>query len=66
MKLRNMINLIKNENMKLAHRISTWIMIGILIIITIISGFVYKHSGNNDNTIGKQRWLRTIRTMRVD
>lgn len=44
------INLIKNENMKLAYHISTWIMIVILVIITIISGFVTKFAVKHENT----------------
>lgn len=48
----NMINLIKNENMKLVHRISTWIMIGILIAIVLLAGIAMKVSttiNTNDN-----------------
>lgn len=48
----SMINLIKNENMKLVHRISTWIMIGILIVIVLLAGIAMKVSttiNTNDN-----------------
>lgn len=48
----SMINLVKNENMKLVHRISTWIMIGILIIIVLLVGIAMKVSttiNTNDN-----------------
>ncbi|MBX4260486.1 ABC transporter permease [Clostridium estertheticum] len=43
--MRNIINLIRNENMKLSHSISTWIMIGILVIITVAFGFLIKSGG---------------------
>ena len=53
MKLHNMINLIKNEKMKITYRISTWVMIGILVALTITAGCLYKFSGSksyiNDN-----------------
>jgi ABC-2 type transport system permease protein len=41
-----MINLIRNENMKLAHSISTWIMMGILVLIIIAAGLLIKFTGN--------------------
>jgi ABC-2 type transport system permease protein len=40
-----MINLVRNENMKLAHSISTWIMMGILILIIVIVGLVSRFAG---------------------
>ncbi|MBU3217179.1 ABC transporter permease (plasmid) [Clostridium estertheticum] len=45
--MRNIINLIRNENMKLSHSISTWIMIGILVIITVAFGLVVRGGGND-------------------
>ncbi len=44
--MRNIINLVRNENMKLSHSISTWIMIGILVISTVAFGFVVRGGGN--------------------
>jgi len=44
--LNNIINLVRNENMKLSHNISTWIMIGILVIITVAFGFLFRFVGN--------------------
>ena len=44
--MRNIINLIRNENMKLAHSISTWIMMGILVLIIIIVGLFFRFGGN--------------------
>lgn len=41
-----MINLIRNENMKLAHSISTWIMMSILVLIIVIVGLVSRFGGN--------------------
>src|SRR3954454_355836 len=40
MKLLNMFNLMRNESMKLSRRISTWIMVGILIIVVIATGLI--------------------------
>jgi len=48
--LRNIINLVRNENMKLAHSISTWIMIGILVIITVAFGFLFRFVGDEAPT----------------
>ncbi|MBC8063147.1 MAG: ABC transporter permease [Clostridiaceae bacterium] len=42
-----MINLIRNENMKLARRISTWIMVGILILIIIVTGLIFRFAINH-------------------
>lgn len=41
-----MINLIHNENMKLAHSISTWIMMGILVLIVVTVGLVSRFGGS--------------------
>jgi len=47
-----MLNLVKNENMKIYRRISTWIMIGILILLVVgvalIVKFVEPNSGAGD------------------
>jgi ABC-2 type transport system permease protein len=59
MKLRNMFNLVRNENMKLSKRLSTWIMIGILILVVIIAGGITKH---NANKAGTKNW-KTEMTM---
>lgn len=41
-----MINLVRNENMKIARKKSTWIMIGILVLITVLVGFVVRFDKN--------------------
>lgn len=46
MKLHKMINLVRNENMKLSHSISTWIMMGILVLIIVLVGMVSRFAGN--------------------
>lgn len=45
MKLRNIINLVRNENMKLSHSISTWIMTGILVLLILVIGLVSRFTG---------------------
>lgn len=40
-----MINLVRNENMKLFHSISTWIMMGILVLIIVIVGLISRFTG---------------------
>jgi len=50
MKLRRMINLVRNENMKLAHSISTWIMMGILVAIIVTVGMLFKFGNNQAPT----------------
>lgn len=52
-----MINLIHNENMKLAHSISTWIMMGILVLIVVAVGLVARFGGNESP---KNDWKATI------
>lgn len=37
-----MANLIKNECMKLTHRVSTWVMVGLLILIVVAAGIIIK------------------------
>ena len=44
-----MLNLIKNENMKLYHRVSTWVMAIILIIVVIAVGLIIKYAIPDDN-----------------
>ncbi|MBU3180272.1 ABC transporter permease [Clostridium psychrophilum] len=38
--MRNLINLVRNENMKLAHHTSTWVMMGIMVILIVVAGLV--------------------------
>ncbi|SDP36128.1 ABC-2 type transport system permease protein [Clostridium gasigenes] len=57
--MNKMINLIRNENMKLAHSISTWIMMGLLVIIIVIMGLISKFG---DNTPPKNDWKENIIT----
>lgn len=69
MKLRRMINLVRNENMKLAHSISTWVMMGILVLIIVIVGLVMRFGGNEapksdwkaDMTIQNQEIAKSIK-----
>lgn len=35
-----MINLVKNENMKLAHHTSTWVMMGIMVLLIVVVGLL--------------------------
>ncbi|MDI6618506.1 MAG: DUF2705 family protein [Clostridiales bacterium] len=47
-----MINLVRNENMKLYGRLSTWVMMAFLIILIILTGFITSFTANrtsNDN-----------------
>ena len=54
-----MINLVRNENMKLAHSISTWIMMGILILIIVIVGLVSRFAGTQ---APKSDWKTNVAT----
>ncbi len=45
-----MINLIRNENMKLSHSISTWIMMGILVLIIVAVGLLSRFTGTQEPT----------------
>ncbi|WP_125003368.1 ABC transporter permease [Clostridium tagluense] len=40
-----MINLVRNENMKLAHHLSTWIMMGILVLLVVAAGLLTRFTG---------------------
>ncbi|MGH4123244.1 MAG: ABC transporter permease [Clostridium sp.] len=40
-----MVNLVRNENMKLSHSISTWIMMGILVAIIVAVGLLTRFTG---------------------
>lgn len=42
--MRRMLNLIQNENMKIFRQLSTYIMLGLLIVIVIAAGFISKNS----------------------
>jgi ABC-2 type transport system permease protein len=48
--LRRMFNLIQNENMKIFRQLSTYIMLGLLIVIVIASGFLSKNSAQRAST----------------
>ena len=52
MKLHKMINLIRNENMKISRRISTWIMVGALILIIIVAGLLYRFAMPQGDSTG--------------
>lgn len=58
-----MINLVRNENMKLAHSISTWIMMGILILIIVIVGLVSRFAGTQ---APKSDWKTNVTTQNQD
>ena len=55
--MNKMINLIRNENMKLAHSISTWIMMGILVLSIVAAGLILKF-GNTEAP--KSDWKEDI------
>ncbi len=48
--MRRMLNLIQNENMKIFRQLSTYIMLGLLIVIVIASGFLSKNSAQPAST----------------
>lgn len=48
--MRRMLNLIQNENMKVFHQLSTYIMLGLLIVIVIAGGFISKNSSQPGST----------------
>ncbi|MGH4140268.1 ABC transporter permease [Clostridium sp.] len=48
-----MINLVRNENMKLSHSISTWIMMGILVLIIVVAGLFTRFTGPQ---VAKSDW----------
>ena len=48
-----LINLIRNESLKLSRSISTWIMVGVLIIIVVVAGIVIK---NQNAQSSNQNW----------
>ena len=53
-----MVNLVRNENMKLSHSISTWIMIAVLVVITIGVGLLIRFTGSKAPT---SDWKADIR-----
>lgn len=53
MKLHKLINLIRNENMKLYSRISTWIMIALLVLFVVATGILTKTMTKN---ISNNNW----------
>ncbi len=63
MELNKMVNLIKNENMKLAHKLSTLVMIGILVLITIIFGLVFKFGFGDTST---NHWKQNLAQDNID
>jgi ABC-2 type transport system permease protein len=52
-----MINLISNENMKLAHSISTRIMMGLLVLIIVAVGLLSRYTGTE---VPKSDWKAEI------
>lgn len=53
----NMFNLIRNESMKLSRRVSTWIMVGILILIVIAAGLLLNY---NAPKISNKNWKANL------
>jgi ABC-2 type transport system permease protein len=45
-----LLNLVLNENMKIYRRIRTWIMVGLLVIITVVTSIVIFNFQPKDNT----------------
>ncbi|SMO61496.1 ABC transporter permease [Melghirimyces algeriensis] len=39
----NFIRLVQNENMKIFRRVGTWVMIGLLLLATVVSGLVFNN-----------------------
>lgn len=58
MKLSKMINLIRNENMKLYGRVGTWVMIGLLSLAIIAAGIIIK---TISKTTADTNWKQTLR-----
>lgn len=56
--MNKMFNLIRNENMKLYGRISTWVMVGLLVIILIGMGSILKIF---DKTTSNANWKEDLK-----
>jgi len=61
-----MINLIRNENMKLSHSISTWIMMGILILIIVVVGLVSRFGGGTVAPKGDWKAAITLQNQELE
>ncbi|MGG1677532.1 ABC transporter permease [Neobacillus sp. NRS-1170] len=55
-----MLNLIKNEWMKIFKRPGTYVMMAILIAVTIIVGIFFKYQDNNNKAAVDKNWEQTI------
>jgi ABC-2 type transport system permease protein len=63
MKLNRMLNLIRNENMKLYGRIGTWVMIGLLTLAIIGAGVIIKTTSKSTANTG---WKESLRQQNED
>jgi len=54
--LRRMLNLIQNENMKIYHQMSTYIMLGLLIVVVIAGGFISTNGGPGQQATTNSDW----------
>ena len=50
MKLLKMFNLVRNENLKLSRRISTWLMFGVLILIVLAAALIIKANVGHESS----------------
>ncbi|WP_073031659.1 ABC transporter permease [Desulfosporosinus lacus] len=51
-----MLNLIQNENMKIYHQMSTYIMLGLLIVVVIAGGFISTNGGPGQQATTNSDW----------
>ncbi len=54
-----MLNLIKNEWMKIFRRPGTYVMISILLVVTILGGIISKYQNNND-VVQDKNWKQVL------
>lgn len=54
--MRRMLNLIQNENMKIYHQMSTYIMLGLLIVVVIAGGFISTNGGPGQQATTNSDW----------
>ncbi|MCB8815903.1 ABC transporter permease [Desulfosporosinus shakirovi] len=51
-----MLNLIQNENMKIYHQMSTYIMLGLMIVVVIAGGFISTNGGPGQQATTNSDW----------
>lgn len=55
----NLVRLVQNENMKIFRRIGTWVMIGLLLVVTGILGIMVKQNIFGDEGLGPD-WKKKL------